>query len=147
MWSLNAQMNRREFRSLMMLFLFVHFFPSAWRMFQKIRREEEERYQITRRHGGTWRHATTVNQWLEEHRDRIKRWVEHILNHAENSKNAHKHDTIQMCMHMLRHICIHVIKDWFWNVCMEKTRLEHVFKRHFDLKKHINTQHWKIISG
>lgn len=113
-WSLNAQMNKKEFQSLMMLLLFVHFFPSAWWRFPKIRRKEEERYHITRRRGGAARGVTcSVLQppgmkWqaVVEHRDRIKRWVEHIKlisGHAENREGHTDTQTWQnpdVCAHV-----------------------------------------------
>lgn len=103
-WSLNAQMNKEKFQSLMMLFLFVHFFPSAWWRFQKM--WKGRRYQITRRRGGAARGVARSMlqppgmQWqavVVEHKDGIKRWVEHIKlisGHAENSQ-GHA-DTINM---------------------------------------------------
>ncbi len=107
--SLNAQMNKKEFQGLMMLFLFVHFFPLAWWTFQKISRMEEKKISHNKaaRRSRVCCHmllqpAETKWRAMVEHSDRIKRWVEHIRlisGHAENNEGY-----TDIYIHVTRHV-------------------------------------------
>lgn len=102
-WSLHAQMSMKEI-SEFNDYLFVCAYLSAWWRLQKIRREEEERYHVTRRRGTEDCGVTRAPEWraMVERRDGITRWVEHIKlisGHVENSEGSHAH-TAAWCVRL-----------------------------------------------
>lgn len=108
-WNLNAQMDAKEFQSLM-IWCFVLPFPPPpprllllWWRFQKNGHKKEERHRVTRRRGGSGRGVARSalqppgrGRWpAAKSWNRIRRWVEHIKVISGHVENGGRHTCTQ----------------------------------------------------